>query len=234
MSVTLKDGDIAEILLEIPDARIGKLTGSVTDAGTAGSGYSLVLVTEAPGAQKPLTGQNPSFGNYKSATADYDGFYEFPTVKEGMYRVYAIPRGRSLVPKNAVASESVQIFSNSTARRDLYGQSGPLKGRAVRADGTGIAKAKVTAQVNGSRSPTSALPAGTLFSTTTNKSGSFDFGRVPGGAYDITIEAQGLPKKTVPAEVYGGSGNPVQIQIDAPPKKNEQKPNAPKPSPKRK
>ncbi|MFN0206516.1 MAG: carboxypeptidase regulatory-like domain-containing protein [Planctomycetota bacterium] len=231
--VILKDGDVAEILLEIPDSRIGKLTGTITDAGTAGSGYSLVLVGEAPGAQKPLGGQNPTFGNYKSATADYDGYYEFPAVREGTYRVYAIPRGRSVIPKNAVASESVQIFSNGMARRDLYGQSGTLNGRATRSDGTGIAKAKIIAQVNGTRSPTSALPPGTLFTTTTNKNGWFDFGRVPGGAYDITIEAPGVPRKTVPAEVYGGTGNPVQIRMDPPVKKNDPKPATPNPPPKR-
>lgn len=214
--VQIRDGDGVDLLLEVPDSRFGKLIGTIVDSGGPGTGYTLVLTADTAGQVKTKGQTNPTFGSYKTATADVDGSFEFATVTEGSYRVYAIPRGRALVPKNAVASDAVQIFSNAVARRDLYGQSGMLKGRVTRQDGGPVRNARVVAQVNGTRSPNSTLPAGTQFTTTSNRNGYFDFGRLPGGAYDLTIEAPGFTKKTVASEVYSGAGEPLRITLESP------------------
>lgn len=222
--VTLNMGQIIEITLDIPDPGLGKLIGTVIDAGNVASGYTLILVAENPSSPVKLDPNSP-FPRVKTATADHEGNFEMSGVKEGFYRVFAIPRGRSAVPKNTIASEPLQIFRNATARRDLYGQSGALRGR-VTSNNTPILKGRVTATVNGTRGPTAALPAGTVFSGNIAKNGSFDFGRVPGGSYDIVIDAPGFQRKVVPYEVYGGASDPIQIQID--PVKNA-KPSQPQP-----
>lgn len=233
VDVILKEGDTIELVLEVPDSNFGKLVGTINDAGGPGSGYTLIL-TNAPPSGGGKSKQNIQFSNYKTVTADVDGYFEFQNVREGSYRIYAIPRGRGVAPKNTVASEPVQIFANSTARSTLFGQSGPLKGTVSKYDGTGAANAKIIATVNAERSPTSALPGGTTFMANTNKLGSFDFGRLPGGAYDIIIEAPGSPKKLVTAAIYGGSEDPIYVTLDAPPNnpnkpKQQQKPNNPNP-----
>lgn len=230
LAVNLREGETVDVALEVPDANVGLVVGTINDAGGAGSGYTLVLSSDNLTQAKDQ--RSPQFSNYKTATADAEGYFEFHGVKEGQYRIYAIPRGRAIVPKNIVASEPVQVFANGTARRDLFGQSGPLSGRVTKQDGTPVAKVKITALVNTTRSPTSALPQGTVFTSNTNKVGGFDFGRLPGGAYDLQIEAPGFIKKTVPAEIYGGSSNPLHVTLDPVPGKNQNnnKP-APKPNP---
>lgn len=227
--VNLREGETVDIVLDMPDSNVGMVVGTINDGGVAGSGYTLVITTENVVQTKTKGPQStPQFGAYKTATADVDGYFEIKNVKEGTWRIYAIPRGRAITPKNAVAAESVQVFANGTARRDLFGQSGPLKGNITKPDGGPVGGARVTAVVNGNRSPSSALPAGTIFTTNSNKAGIFDFGRLPGGAYDLTIDAPGFPKKTATAEIYGGSGNPVQITMDPPPnaKPKNEKPQA--------
>jgi hypothetical protein len=221
VSVDLKDGQVVALTLDLPDSNIGRLTGSVMDGGDPGAGYTVVAVRENPSQKVNLNAdpnRDPVFGNFRSATADVHGNFEFPGLREASYRIYAIPRGKGLTPKNAMASDFVQVFGNAEARRDLFGRSGPLRGTVLRPNGQGMNGVQVIAVVNGTRSPTPVLPAGTRFTARTKGDGSFNFGKLPGGAYDVTAEQGAFPRKTVGVEIYGASTEPVQIQLEQPQK----------------
>jgi hypothetical protein len=219
VTVDLKDGQVITLTLDIPESSVGKIMGNVTDNSLPGAGYTIAAIRENPSQPRSLNGgdqRDPAFGdNPRTTTADMFGYFEFPGMREGNYRIYAIPRGKGVTPKNAVASEQVQVFGNSNIRRDLFGRSGPLKGRVTRSTGQAISNATVTATVNGTRSPTPALPAGTRFTTRTKGDGTFNFGKLPGGAYDLTVEYPGFTKKTVGAEIYGANDENTQITLDS-------------------
>lgn len=218
VTAVLADGQTVDVTLEIPDSALGKLVGSVLDDAGPCAGSTIVLLRENPVQPRGLPGDPgaSTFGNHRSTTADILGAFEFAAVKEGYYRVYAVPRGRAVIPKNAVASEAVQVFGNGVARRDLYGRSSRVTGKVLRPSGQPLNAANVVAIANGTRGPSGTLPPGTRFQARTRGDGSFDFGRLPGGAYDITVEQQPFPKKTTGIEIYGGRLEPLSITLDAP------------------
>lgn len=225
VTVDLKDGQIVVVDLELPDSNIGRLTGTITDGIEPASGYTVVAVRDNPQQQSSVVSEankDPRFGNSRTVTSDVRGIFEFPSLREGTYRIFAIPRGKSLTPKNAVASDFIQIFGNSDGRRDLFGRRGAVRGTVIQPNGQGLSGATVTAIVNDSRSPTPVLPAGTRFTTRTRGDGTFDFGILPGGAYDLTVDRPPFPKKVVPADVFGGASASVAIQLEAPANRNRQ------------
>jgi len=183
--------------------------------GRALSGATLVLARDAERLPQASEG-NPVFGQHRTTTADVEGVFEFPAATPGIYRLYAIPRGRASTPRNAVASDTVQVLANSVARRDLIGRSGPLRGRVLRPNGAPVSGATVVAAVNGSRGGSAVLPGGTSFRSKSGGSGGFDFGRLPAGAYDVIVESSGFARKTVAAEVDSGYAEPLSITLDPP------------------
>ena len=215
VTLDLRDGQTQEIALEMPDSNLGRLVGTIVDEAGAGSGYMMILVRELqPGRGARQSKRQSHLWQFPLGHGRRGRRLRFPAVREGTYRIYAIPRGRSIMPKNSVASESIQIFGNATARRDLFGRSGPIRGKVQRPNGQPFANCNVAAIVNGSRGPSSALPAGTRFTARTRGDGTFDFGRLPGGAYDVVIENTQYPKKIVGVEVYGSNPESLAITME--------------------
>ncbi|MBL8694317.1 MAG: carboxypeptidase regulatory-like domain-containing protein [Planctomycetes bacterium] len=217
--VELREGQAAEVVLQLPESYLGKIVGTVTDENGPGAGYSIVLIREAAvggGRSLQQSGNGPpQFNSHKRATADLQGNFELVGIAEGNYRIYAVPLGKAIGPKNAVASETVQAMANGAVRRDLYGRSGKLHGLVRRADGGPVNGGQAVARVNGTRGGSNVLPPGATFRTSVRKGGAFNFGVMPGGSYDVTIEAGGLPPKAVPYDVYGGYGSPLEITLEA-------------------
>lgn len=217
--VDVPEGRVVDVTLELAGADAGRVIGTVVHDGRPGSAFTVVLTRESSDRPRPLprsSDGNPTFGQNRTTTSDVQGSFEFPAVPAGIYRIFAVPRGRSTAPRNVVAADTVQVLGGATARRDLFGRTGALRGRVTRTGGSAVSGAQVSAVVNGTRSGSSVLPAGTSFRTKTGGGGGFDFGSVPAGAYDLTVEASGMPRKTVAADVDSAYAEPLVIQLDAP------------------
>ena len=159
----------------------GTLQGTVTNAAT-GATISGATVTIVGGA---------------STTTNGSGFYQFTNVAAGTYSVTASATGYNSSTANGVAVTA----GNTTVQNFALTATGPT---------TGTLQGNVTNAATGANISGATVTIAGGASTTTNKSGFYQFTNVAAGTYSVTASATGYNPSTANNVTVTGGSTTVQ------------------------
>ncbi len=183
-------------------AKPGTVAGRLrrTDGGPL-LGFSAALLL--------LDGKGEEFGPVEVAPAGFDGFYDFPSVPPGSYRVAVLSAKRAHDARFRFAVRQVDLAPAGRATADLSFACADLRG-TVRATGdrpAGGALVRLVLRV-GERGPCEAglLPAG--------EDGSFRFLELPAGTGEIEVHLAGFETLRTAVELVAGSTREVDLRLE--------------------
>ncbi|HKB16321.1 MAG TPA: carboxypeptidase-like regulatory domain-containing protein [Planctomycetota bacterium] len=184
-------------LLAKPGTVAGRLTR--TDGGPLlGFAAALLLLDE----------KGEEFGPVEVAPAGFDGFYDFPSVPPGSYRVAVLSTKRAHDARYRFAARPVDLAPAARATVDLSFACADLRG-TVRGTGdrpAGGALVRLVLRI-GERGGSEAglLPSG--------EDGSFRFLELPAGTGEIEVHLPGFETLRAPVELVAGTTREVDLRL---------------------